>query len=107
MKAVIDTNVLAAARLAKNSASTTVRILRAIVEGRFTPLYAPDIIAEHREVLARPHFHFNLEAVTEIINRIVALGLPIASRRPSSVRWLGRDIRLQFDQLSRCWTIET
>jgi len=77
MKAVIDTNVLVSALLAKNPTSPTVRILRAIAEGRFTPLYAPDIIAEYREVLARPHFHFNQKAVSEIIDRIVALGMPI------------------------------
>ena len=77
MKAVIDTNVLVSAFMAKRPDSPTVRILKAIVEGRFTPLYAGDIIAEYREVLARPHFRFNQKAVAEIIDRIVSTGLPI------------------------------
>ncbi len=78
MKAVIDTNVLVSALMAKRPDSPTVRILQAIVEGRFTPLYAGDIIAEYREVLARPHFRFNQKAVAEIIDCIVSTGLPIA-----------------------------
>lgn len=77
MKAVIDTNVLVSAFMAKRPDSPTVRILQAIVEGRFTPLYAGDIIAEYREVLARPHFRFNQKAVAAIIDRIVSTGLPI------------------------------
>ena len=77
MKAVIDTNVLVSAFMTKHPDSPTVRILKAIVEGRFTPLYAGDIIAEYREVLARPHFRFNQKAVAEIIDRIVSTGLPI------------------------------
>ena len=77
MKAVIDTNVLVSAFLAKRSDSPTVRILRALVDGRFTPLYASDIIAEYREVLARPRFRFNQDAVAEILDRIVSTGLPI------------------------------
>ena len=77
MKAVIDTNVLVSAFMAKRPDSPTVRILKAIVEGRFTPLYAGDIIAEYREVLTRPHFRFNQKAVAAIIDRIVSTGLPI------------------------------
>ncbi len=77
MKAVIDTNVLVSALWTKRSASPTVRILRAIAEGRFTPLYAPGMIAEYREVLSRPHFRFNRDAVAEIVDRIVSIGLPI------------------------------
>lgn len=77
MKAVIDTSVLVSAFMAKRSDSPTVRILHAIVEGRFTPLYAGGIIAEYREVLARPHFRFNQKAVAEIVDCIVSTGLPI------------------------------
>ena len=85
MKAVIDTNVLVSAFMAKRPDSPTVRILQAIVEGRFTPLYAGDIIAEYREVLARPHFRFNQNAVAEIIDRIVSTGLPIVPAESDDV----------------------
>lgn len=74
MKAVLDTNVLVSAFLSRRPDSPPVRILRALVNGLFVPLYAPDIIAEYREVLARPHFRFNQEAVSEIIEGILALG---------------------------------
>ena len=74
MKAVVDTNVLVAALLSRRSASPTVRIFRALLDGRFTPLYAPDVVAEYREVLSRPHFRFDAEAVAVLIDRIVSIG---------------------------------
>ena len=37
--AVIDTNVFISALLSKNSDSATVKVLRAIIDGRIVPLY--------------------------------------------------------------------
>ncbi len=74
MKAVVDTNVLVSALLSRRSDSPTVRIFRALIDGRFTPLYAPDMIAEYREVLSRPHFRFDKEAIAVLIDRIVSIG---------------------------------
>ena len=74
MKAVVDTNVLVSALLSRRSDSPTVRILHALLDGRFTPLYAPGVIAEYRDVLSRPHFRFDSEAVAVLIDRIVSIG---------------------------------
>lgn len=56
--AVIDTNVLISALLSKNEDSATVRVMDAVFDGRITPLYHPDIMAEYDEVLHRKNSAF-------------------------------------------------
>ena len=53
IKAVIDTNVLVSSFISKNTNSPTVRIIKAIIEGIFTPVYSDDILSEYEEVLGR------------------------------------------------------
>lgn len=75
--AVIDTNVLVAALLTKNSDSATVRVLESIADGLITPLYHKDILQEYREVLCRANFKFSKEKVYTIIDLFVEYGVEV------------------------------
>ena len=84
IKAVIDTNVLVSSFISKNPNSPTVRIIKAIAEGIFTPVYSDDILCEYEEVLGRWHFKFTPEAISILINRIKEIGeavSPVASEK--------------------------
>lgn len=65
--AVIDTNVLVSALLARHSGSNPVRVVEAVLDGRVVPLHAPDIIDEYRDVLSRPEFSFDPALVEAVI----------------------------------------
>lgn len=55
--AVIDTNVVVSAALAKNpDASVPSRVLELAFEGAYAPLFNEAILAEYSEVLSRPKF---------------------------------------------------
>ena len=74
IKVVIDTNVLVSSFISKNPNSPPVRIVKAIAEGRFTPVYSPDILSEYEEVLGRGHFKFDSAAIFILISRIKECG---------------------------------
>ena len=57
--AVIDTNVLVSALMAKHSDSALLQVMRAVFSGQIIPLYHREIIEEYREVLSRAKFHFH------------------------------------------------
>ncbi len=65
--AVIDTNVLVSALLARHPGSNPVRVVEAVLDGRVVPLHAPDIIDEYRDVLSRPEFSFDPALVEAVI----------------------------------------
>lgn len=68
--AVIDTNVLISAQITKNSQSPTVRVIANILNGKITPVYNDDILAEYIEVLHRPKFRLaeeNINLMTDYI----------------------------------------
>lgn len=71
--AVIDTNVLVSALLHwdSNHGMVTVESLT----GKIIPLLNEKIIAEYREVLSRPKFHFPQDAVSVVINGFIKRGL--------------------------------
>lgn len=75
--AVIDTNVLIAALLSKRIDTATVRVLDAVLDGKITPLYHEDILAEYDEVLHRSKFHFKEETIQLIINAIKQYGVEV------------------------------
>ena len=56
MYAVIDTNVIVSALLARNPQSATVKVLEAFWQGKIVPLVNDEIIGEYDEVLRRPKF---------------------------------------------------
>ena len=74
IKAVIDTNVLVSSFISKNPNSPTVRIIKAIAEGIFTPVYSDDILSEYEEVLGRGHFNLAPAAISILIQRIKEIG---------------------------------
>lgn len=78
--AVIDTNVIVAALLTRHQDSATARVLRAVVEGRITPVKSNAIIAEYREVLSRPRFHFPDGSVDRILAVVESDGVELTPR---------------------------
>ena len=74
IKAVIDTNVLVSSFISKNPNSPTVRIIKAIAEGIFTPVYSDDILSEYEEVLGRGRFKLDPAAISILIQRIKEIG---------------------------------
>jgi len=56
--AVIDTNVLVSALFTHNAEAATARVVEALMEGRFVPLYNEEIIDEYDDVLHRAKFKF-------------------------------------------------
>ena len=78
--AVIDTNVLVSAALAKNrSNSIPLKIFQGIAQKKYTPIIDNNIIEEYREVLQREKFNFSLDYQNSFIDEITkyAINKPI------------------------------
>jgi len=73
--AVIDTNVLVAAALTRNSESATVRVVDGLFLQEYTILYDDDIICEYREVLSRKKFSIREEDINNLIAFITNKGI--------------------------------
>ena len=71
--AVIDTNVLVSAMLKFQSVPG--KIANEALLGDLIPLLSDEIIAEYREVLARPKFKFDQSTVEILIDGIVDRGI--------------------------------
>ena len=75
--AVIDTNVMIAALLSKNTDAATIRVMNAINDGIIIPLYHDDILDEYDDVLRRGKFHFQEDIIAKWIRVIKAYGMKI------------------------------
>ena len=75
--AVIDTNVFIAALLSKNSDAATVKVLRAVLDGRIVPLYHNEILAEYDEVLHREKFHFQEKSIQMVLTAVKEFGIEV------------------------------
>ncbi len=75
--AVIDTNVFISALLSKNSDAATVKVLRAILDGRIVPLYHNEILAEYDEVLHREKFHFKESSIQIVLTAVKEFGIEV------------------------------
>ncbi len=75
--AVIDTNVFISALLSKNSDTATVKVLRAIFDGRIVPLYHNEILAEYDEVLHRKKFHFKEKSIQMVLATVKEFGVEV------------------------------
>ena len=73
--AVVDTNVLVSALLAKSEFSATVQVMIRLLSGSITPVYSSEIIAEYKEVLSRKKFNFPIEQVDYLISAIEKFGI--------------------------------
>lgn len=72
---VVDTNVLVSALLSKHDDSSTVQVLKALYEDRFTPLYNNEILSEYNDVLHRTKFHFPEATIQATINYFIKYGI--------------------------------
>ena len=75
--AVIDTNVIISVLLTKNRESATYRVIQAVLDGRITPLYHPNILAEYKEVAHRPKFHIHEKDIDVILEAIETFGIEV------------------------------
>lgn len=75
--AVVDTNVIVSALLSKKEDAATVQVFRAMLEGRFTPLYHEDILDEYEEVLHRPKFHLSEDVIRTFISAVKRYGIEV------------------------------
>ena len=80
--AVIDTNVLVSSMLTENKEAATARLVEALFDNKFRPVYNTDIIDEYNEVLSRKEFLFDTDIVEALINTVKNNGL-YAERSPS------------------------
>ncbi len=71
--AVIDTNVLVSAMLKFQSVPG--QIANEALLGNLIPLLCDEIVAEYREVLARPKFKFDQKVVDVLIDGIIDRGI--------------------------------
>ncbi len=75
--AVIDTNVFISALLSKNGDSATVKVFRAVIDGRIVPLYHNDILPEYDEVLHREKFHFKEKSIQMVLAAVKEFGVEV------------------------------
>ena len=75
--AVIDTNVIISAFLSKNPEAATIKVVRAVLEGKLIPLYHKSILAEYNEVMHRPKFHLEDETIRKILGAIQQFGIEV------------------------------
>ena len=68
VKAVLDTNVIVSAHLKERGLEAL--ILELALSGRFDLVASPALLAEYEEVLRRPRFSFNPDAVSHSIEAI-------------------------------------
>ena len=73
--AVIDTNVLVSALLAKRPDSAPVQILDRLFSRDFIPMYNEEIVAEYNEVLRRPKFKFSEEQIAFAVEALLEAGI--------------------------------
>jgi predicted nucleic acid-binding protein len=72
--------VIVSALLSKNDDAATVQVLRAMLNGRFTPLYHRDILDEYEEVLRRPKFNVSEDTIRTVLLAIKRYGIEIFPR---------------------------
>ena len=78
--AVVDTNVIVAALIAKNPDSPPRQVFRAMLSGDIIPLYHSDILDEYEEVLGRKKFHLKKETIQTVLEAIRQFGVEVMPR---------------------------
>jgi len=73
--AVIDTNVLVSALLAKHPDSATVAIFDRIFDKDIVPMYNEEILREYIDVLNREKFGFLAEDIALVLKTIISAGV--------------------------------
>ena len=78
MIVVVDTNVLVSGLLSAHGPGA--RVLDLLTTGDLKAAYDDRIAAEYRQVLARPRFGFQPEAVAHLLDYLFAKGVPLVAR---------------------------
>ena len=81
--AVIDTNVIVSALLAKHTDSAPVQVIEQVFDRIIVPMFNDEILSEYKEVLKRPKFLFAEDSVYDMLGAIIEAG--IVSERAESV----------------------
>lgn len=77
MKIVLDTNVLVSGLL--RSHGNPAQVLSLVLAGAVQICVSKEILAEYREVLARPRFKFDLQHVLDVLAKLEADGIDVDS----------------------------
>ena len=83
--AVIDTNVVLAALLSKKSDSATVKVIKAVMDGKIIPLIHDDILAEYEDVLHRDKFHLQPATIQTVLRAFRIYGLEITPQKSDEI----------------------
>ena len=75
--AVVDTNVIVSALIAKKPDSPPRQVFRAMLSGDIIPLYRSDILSEYEEVLSRKKFHMNSETIQTVLKAVRQFGVEV------------------------------
>ena len=75
--AVIDTNVIVSALITKSPESPVLQVVQRIFSGRVCTLVNNEILAEYKEVLARPKFNLEQETVETVIFELLKHSLNV------------------------------
>ena len=75
--AVIDTNVLVSALLARRSDSAVVLVVEKVFEGSVVPVFSKDILEEYSVVLHREKFGFDPATVNSFLYEIKLHGITL------------------------------
>jgi len=78
MIVVVDTNVLVSGLLSPHGAPA--RVLDLLTIGDLQAAFDDRIVAEYRQVLARPRFGFHPQAVAHLLDYLLIEGLPLVAR---------------------------
>ncbi len=81
--AVIDTNVLVSALLAKSNTSPTVQVIKSIFDGNVIPVFNNYIFDEYTNVLHRKKFNFNCELVDTFLVELRKLAIFVEPAKSS------------------------
>ncbi len=73
--AVIDTNVLVSALLAKRADSPTVEVVAKLFDGSVTPVFSEEILEEYSDVLHRDKFGFSTSTVDVFLSELQQRGI--------------------------------
>jgi len=88
--AVIDTNVLLSALISKREDAATVQVIRAMLNGKLTPLYHQEILDEYEDVLNRSKFHLTEDVIRTVLSAVKQYGIEVFPR-PTGEIFVDRD----------------
>jgi putative PIN family toxin of toxin-antitoxin system len=75
MFVVIDTNILVSSFYSKETAPA--QVISLVLNGDITPCFDGRLLAEYKEVLLRPKFHFTEEEVSTLISHFERKGVSV------------------------------